>query len=101
MCIGIPMRVVSTRGFLATCEGRGRREEINVLLIGEVQPGQWLLTSLGTAREVLDEEQAARLNDALDALEAMQRGETDFDAHFADLVGREPVLPPGLACAKE
>jgi hydrogenase expression/formation protein HypC len=94
------MRVVSTEGFLAACEGRGRREDISLLLVGEVAAGQWLLTSLGIARAVLDDEQAGRLNDALDALEAVQRGETDLDAHFADLVGREPTPPPGLARAK-
>ena len=96
MCIGIPMQVIVTQGLSALCERRGQRETISLLLVGEAAPGQWLLTALGTAREFLDEEQAARINSGLDALEAMQAGATDFDEHFADLVGREPSVPAGL-----
>lgn len=96
MCIGIPMRVIESDGLSALCEGRGRHESISLLLVGEVAPGQWLLTAMDTARHVLDEEQAQRLNSALDALEAVQAGATDFDAHFSDLVNREPTVPTGL-----
>jgi hydrogenase assembly chaperone HypC/HupF len=96
MCIGIPMRVVESDGLSAVCEGRGRRERISLLLVGEVTPGQWLLSAMNTARHVLDEEQAQRLNSALDALESVQAGATDFDAHFSDLVNRVPTVPTGL-----
>jgi hydrogenase assembly chaperone HypC/HupF len=90
------MKVVRTGSFTALCEGRGRQEEVSLLLVGEVQPGQWLHVALGTARELLDEAQAAQIDAGLDALEAVEAGATDFDRHFADLVGREPTLPPGL-----
>ncbi|MBS1138442.1 MAG: methyltransferase [Proteobacteria bacterium] len=96
MCLGIPMQVIEANGFNALCEGRGRRETVSLLLVGDVAPGQWLHTALGTAREVLDAEQAAQINAGLDALEAAATGSTDFDCHFADLVGREPALPAGL-----
>lgn len=96
MCLGIPMQVIESQGFTALCEGRGRREQVNLLLVGEVAPGQWLHVALGTARELLDAEQAAQIDAGLDALAAMEAGATDFDRHFADLVGREPTLPPGL-----
>ena len=90
------MQVIEANGFNALCEGRGRRETVSLLLVGDVTPGQWLHTALGTAREVLDAEQAAQINAGLDALEAAATGSTDFDCHFADLVGREPALPAGL-----
>ena len=96
MCIGIPLRVIESNGLTALCEGRGRRESVSLLLVGNAAPGQWLLTALGSARELLDEEQAARINAGLDALEAVQAGASDFDVHFADLVGREPAVPAGL-----
>lgn len=96
MCIGIPMRVVESDGSSALCEGRGRLERISLLLVGEVAPGQWLLSAMDTARHLLDEEQAQQLNSALDALESVQSGATDFDAYFRDLVDREPTVPTGL-----
>lgn len=96
MCLGIPMQVIEANGFTALCEGRGRRESVSLLLVGEVVPGQWLHTALGTAREILDEEQASQINAGLDALEAAANGATNFDCHFADLVGRVPVPPAGL-----
>ena len=96
MCLGIPMQVIETNGCTALCEGRGRRETVSLLLVGDVAPGQWVHTALGTARELLDAEQAAQINAGLDALEAAAAGATDFDCHFADLVSREPVLPAGL-----
>lgn len=101
MCIGIPMRVTSVDGALAECEGRGRRESVNLLLVGEVQAGQWLLVALGIAREILDEAQAARISAGLDALEAVQAGATNFDRHFADLLERQPTIPAGLAPGRD
>lgn len=91
MCIGIPMRVVESHGFVARCEGRGESAEVNMLLVGPQQEGTWILNFLGSAREVLSAEEARRINDALDALEAVMRGDpdVDIDAHFADLTGRE------------
>ena len=57
-------------------------------------PGQWLLTFLGSAREVVSEEHATRVNAALDALDAIAAGRTDnLDEFFADLVERGPTLP--------
>jgi hydrogenase assembly chaperone HypC/HupF len=101
MCLGIPMKVLQSNGFTALCEGRGRREEVNLLLVGDVAPGQWLHVALGTARELLNEEQAAQIDAGLDALQAVEAGETDFDRHFADLVGRVPTLPAGLVPGRD
>ncbi|MDX1593911.1 MAG: HypC/HybG/HupF family hydrogenase formation chaperone [Gammaproteobacteria bacterium] len=93
MCIGIPMQVIASHGFSARCEGRGQTADLNMLLVGPQEPGTWVLNFLGSAREVLSEEDARRINDALDALEAVMRGDpdVDIDAHFADLTGREPT----------
>ena len=91
MCIGIPMQVVESHGFVARCAGRGEVADLNMLLVGPQEPGTWVLNFLGSAREVLSAEEARRINDALDALEAVMRGDpdVDIDAHFADLTGRE------------
>jgi hydrogenase expression/formation protein HypC len=89
MCIGIPMRVVSATGARAWCEGRGQRLAVDTLLIGEPPPGTWVLAFNGIARRVLDGEEAAQTNAALDALEAALAGAASFDVFFADLVERE------------
>lgn len=97
MCVGIPLRVAQCDGRFAWCEGRGGRQRIDLVLVGPQPAGTWLLTFLGAAREVMAEDEARRVNDALDALDAMLRGETvAVDDYFADLVGREPQLPPHL-----
>ncbi len=97
MCVGIPLRVAQSDGLFAWCEGRGDRRRIDLALVGPQPPGTWLLTFLGSAREVLAEDEAHRINRALDALEAVLGGEqVEIGDYFADLAGREPELPPHL-----
>jgi hydrogenase expression/formation protein HypC len=97
MCLGIPMQVVTVEGVAATCRGRQGTECIDVALIAPVTPGEWLLTFLGAARSRLDADEAARIDRALDALEAIERGQpVDIASYFADLVAREPELPEHL-----
>lgn len=97
MCLGIPMLVVEAKENFAICEGRNGRQEINTLLLGKVEAGQWLMTFLNSGREVIDAERAALVNAALDGLQAVaEGGEVNLDHFFADLVGREPELPDFL-----
>ncbi|HEY3326558.1 MAG TPA: HypC/HybG/HupF family hydrogenase formation chaperone [Novimethylophilus sp.] len=96
MCLGIPMRVVEIEGIFAWCEGRNGRSRINTMLLGDVAPGQWLLTFLDTAREAIGAERAALIDSALDALDRIAAGNGDFDDCFADLIDREPQLPDFL-----
>lgn len=96
MCVGVPMQVIESWPGGALCRARDGDHSIDTSLIGEVEPGAWLMVFLGAARGVLSPEEAKRSADALAALEMAMRGETDFDHLFADLVGREPQLPPLL-----
>ena len=99
MCVGVPMRVVSSEDGMAECEGRGRRERLNAMLLGELRPGAWVLAYQGSAVREMTEDEARQTSDALDALDAAVNG-GDVDAFFADLVGREPTLPPHLKDTK-
>ena len=94
MCIGIPMRVVAADGARARCAGRGETQDLDCMLVGALAPGDWVLAFRGAAVRVLSPAEAAATNDALDALAAVLAG--DVAAGFADLVDREPVLPPHL-----
>jgi hydrogenase expression/formation protein HypC len=99
MCLGLPMRVVEAGECYALCERRGERRRLDMRLLGPQPPGTWVLAWLDSAREVLDAQRAAEIDAALDALEAVLRGEhadLDLDLAFADLAGREPQLPPHL-----
>lgn len=95
MCIGIPMQVIEQRDLMALCRGRGREEMVNTMLIGPQEPGTWVLNFIGSAREVLTEEEARQTNDALDALTQIMsgEGEVDVDAYFSDLT--DPERLPG------
>jgi hydrogenase expression/formation protein HypC len=90
------MRVQRDAQGTVWCEGRGRRLQLDISLVGEVPDGTWVLQFHGSARRTMTEEDAALTNAALDALDAAARGATDFDAFFPDLIGRTPQLPAHL-----
>jgi hydrogenase expression/formation protein HypC len=96
MCIGVPMQLLSSASGRGLCEGRGNRETLDLMLVGEQPVGTWLLAFRGTAVRVLTADEARQTNGALDALEAALAGDDRIDAHFADLVDRDPVLPVHL-----
>jgi hydrogenase expression/formation protein HypC len=96
MCLGIPMQVVAREGIHALCQGMGEERRVDIRLVGEVSPGSWLLVFLDSAREVLSADQAARIGEALLALDLAMRGESDLDHLFPDLARREPRLPDFL-----
>jgi hydrogenase expression/formation protein HypC len=96
MCIGIPMQVLECGEFRARCHGRHGEASIDLSLVGPQPVGSWLLIFLDAAREVIDETRARDIDAALDALDAALAGESNLDAYFADLTGREPQLPDFL-----
>lgn len=99
MCIGIPMRIVSVDGYTAIAEAEGRREELDIALVGPVEPGTMILAFLGAARAVLDEREAEQITRALSGLAAAMAGDDPGDA-FADLEAEGPRLPPHLEAAR-
>lgn len=74
MCIGLPMSVVAARPGFAQVVGRGERREVTTALVGEVQPGDWLLVFLDAARERIDATRADEVNATLDLLQAALEG---------------------------
>jgi len=100
MCIGTPMKVVSAGHGIAIAEGRGQTERLNTLMVGELSPGTWVLAFQGSALRVISADEAAQTDAALAALAAVLAGGSDTDAHFRDLVDREPQLPAHLQGAR-
>lgn len=95
MCLGIPVQIVEPGDYYARCRGRNGSCVVDLCLVGAQPVGTWLLTFLDAAREVIPAERATAINAALSALDAIQAGETDMTAFFADL-DREPQLPEFL-----
>lgn len=98
MCVGVPMQIVSAEGFIGFAADGDEVHEIDLALTGPLRPGQWVLTFLGAAREVISAREAEDISRALDGLRAVMRGEGAGDA-FADLEERGPQLPPHLQTA--
>ncbi len=96
MCMGVPMRVIEMRGTFALCEVGGKQELVDMILVGEQVKGTWILNFLGAAREVLTAENAQNITQALSALSDVTQGGSDIEHLFADLINREPELPPHL-----
>lgn len=87
MCIGTPVKVLEKHDFIAICEGRNGVEEVNMMLTGPQEEGTWVLNYLGSAREVISEEDADNINKALDGLTAIMEGavEIDVERYFPDI----------------
>ena len=94
------MKVYVTNGLdLAGCEDRGVKTQVDISLTPDVQVNQWVLVFLGASRQVLSDEKAAEICDALAALEAATEG-ANLDRFFPDLTNSAPSLPPHMEAAR-
>ena len=101
MCIGIPMQVKESGFGYTICEGMGLTRQVETLLVGDQPPGTWLLVFLESAREVLSEDDAMKISNAVQAVDMImdpQAGlsQDNIEALFADLIDREPPKPESL-----
>ncbi|MEM1129134.1 MAG: HypC/HybG/HupF family hydrogenase formation chaperone [Pseudomonadota bacterium] len=98
MCVGLPLRITAIEGIAASAESGDHVEMIDLSLTPEAVVGDWVLTFLGAAREVITADEAQKISAALDGLRAVMAGEGLGDA-FADLETTGPQLPPHLQAA--
>lgn len=103
MCIGEPLRVLRCEedGMLAWCrpdDEAAAERPVDMRLVGLQPAGTWVLEFQGAARQVMSADDAAATLAARSALAAVLAGagHADVDRHFADLLDREPQLPPHL-----
>ncbi len=98
MCVGVPMQIQAIDGIAATT-GNGRHVEvIDLSLTPDAKVGDWVLTFLGAAREIISTDEARKINAALDGLQSLMSGGEIGDA-FADLEDTGPQLPDHLQAA--
>lgn len=76
---------------MALCRGRNGEERVNMMLIGPQPEGSWVLNFLGSAREVISEQDAIHINMALDGLTEIMAGtkDVDIDHYFPGLGGAQ------------
>jgi hydrogenase expression/formation protein HypC len=74
-------------------------EQLDMMLIGEQPPGTWVLAFHGSALRLLDPDEAARTNAALDTRSRARRC-ANVDAYFADLIDRDNVVSVSCRCRK-
>ena len=89
MCLSIPMQVVALEagGDIAIVARGERRERVNMLFVGAQPVGTWVLVQLGFAKEVVEAEQLALIEEALEALAASLDGDYAPQRYFTDLAG--------------
>lgn len=80
MCIGLPMRVLRIDAHQGLVQGRGRRDTVDLRLVGPCEVGDWVLVFQSAAREKLDPQRAAEIDAALDLLEQGLSGAHDASA---------------------
>jgi hydrogenase expression/formation protein HypC len=93
--MGVPMRLVAVEGIVGLTE---TGEAVDLSLLSDAVPGDWVLNFLGTGRELLTADQAEKITAALAGLASLMAGGGLGDA-FADLDDRTPRLPPHLQAA--
>ena len=67
MCLGVPMQVKSITDELAVCEIDGVRREASLMMLEDVQVGDYVLIHAGFAIEKIDEAEARLTLDVLRA----------------------------------
>ena len=98
MCVGIPMQITAIDGIAATTTNGKHVEIVDLSLTPEATVGDWILTFLGAAREVISADEAQKIGAALDGLRSLMQGGALGDA-FADLEANGPQLPAHLQAA--
>jgi hydrogenase expression/formation protein HypC len=101
MCIGFPMQIRTCDGFTGIAWDGTREHRIDLALTGPLKAGTWVLTFLGSAREVLDPDEAKKIRAAVRALQGVMAGSGDLGDAFADLENRGPQLPLHLQAAHD
>jgi len=67
MCLGVPMQVITISDDLAVCEIDGVRREASLMMIDDVQVGDYVLIHAGFAIEKIDQAEARLTLDVLRA----------------------------------
>ena len=60
MCLAVPARIISTEGTCALVEMNGVRKEIDISLVPDVGPDDWVIVHVGFALQKIDPDKATQ-----------------------------------------
>jgi hydrogenase expression/formation protein HypC len=92
------MQLLAVDGIVGRATDDGQTQLLDLSLLPDARPGDWVLGFLGTAREILPEAEALLIRKALAGLAQVMAGGDAGDA-FGDLEARTPRLPSHLQAA--
>ncbi|MEJ2720389.1 MAG: HypC/HybG/HupF family hydrogenase formation chaperone [bacterium] len=80
MCLAIPGKIVEMKDDdpivrLGTVEFGGVFKEVNLSLVPDAEPGNYVIVHVGFALSVIDEAEAKRIFEDLDEIEKLESGE--------------------------
>lgn len=100
MCVGLPLKIFAIDGIAAHACTDAHEEMIDLSLTPDARVGDWVLTFLGAAREIIAADEAEKITAALEGLRAVMNGGSVGDS-FADIENSGPTLPPHLQAAHD
>jgi hydrogenase expression/formation protein HypC len=95
MCIGVPLQVLHAGEGWAVCVDGDATRRVDTRLLDATGAGDWLLIHVDRAVRRIEPIEARQIRDALLAVQNAAAGRP-FEHLLADLIDREPELPPHL-----
>lgn len=65
MCLAVPAKIIEKKDQMAVVDLSGVQRNVSTMLLPEAQVGDFVLVHAGFAVQIVDEEEAARTNEAL------------------------------------
>ena len=78
MCLAVPAKILTVKDTdTALCDFNGVQKDVNVSLINDPKPGDWVIVHVGFALNRIDADEAQKTLQALEAIEKNAQGDND------------------------
>ena len=78
MCLAVPAKILEINDSdTALCDFNGVQKDVNVSLINDPKPGDWVIVHVGFALNRIDADEAQKTLQALEAIEKNTQGDDD------------------------
>ncbi len=78
MCLAVPAKILEINDSdTALCDFNGVQKDVNVSLINDPKPGDWVIVHVGFALNRIDADEAQKTLQALEAIEKNAQGDND------------------------
>ena len=80
MCLAVPARIESIHGTTALCRMEGLTKRVELTLVPDARPGDWVIVHVGFALQKIDEAKARETVALLERLKASTKDEAALSA---------------------